>query len=131
MNELQVRNAGALAAPSDITLRDVVTPMFRRRRLMGVSFLTIMALAVVATIMLSGTYKCSMEILVNRERMDPSVSAQATNQAVGALPLTEEEINSEAELLTSPDLLKRVVLANNLQDRERHTLSAMLSTKQP
>jgi len=79
MNELQVRNASALAAPSDITLRDVVTPMFRRRRLMGVSFLTLMVLAVVATVMLSGTYKCSMEILVNRERMDPSVSAQAAS----------------------------------------------------
>jgi uncharacterized protein involved in exopolysaccharide biosynthesis len=131
MNELQVRNAIALTAPSDLTLRDVATPMFRRRRLMGVSFLTLMALSVLATVMLSGTYKCSMEILVNRERMDPSVSAQATNQAVGALPLTEEEINSEAELLMSPDLLKRVVLANNLQDGERHTLSAMLSTKQP
>jgi uncharacterized protein involved in exopolysaccharide biosynthesis len=129
MNDIQIRNA-PLAAPSDLTLRDVMTPIFRRRRLMGVSFLALMLLAIVATVMLSGTYKVSMEILVNRGRMDPSVSAQATNQIVGELPLTEEEINSEAELLTSPDLLKRVVLANNLQEFEKHTLSAAFAPKQ-
>jgi len=68
-----------------------------------------------------------MEILVNRERVDPSVTSETTTQApLTLLPLTEEEINSEAELLVSPDLLKEVVLANNLQEPEKKTLTASL-----
>ena len=73
-----------------------------------------------------------MEILVDRERMDPSVSSEATSQTpVVALPLTEEEINSEAELLLSPDLLRQVVLANDLQDREKTMVSAVLHRGRP
>jgi uncharacterized protein involved in exopolysaccharide biosynthesis len=68
-----------------------------------------------------------MEILVNRERVDPSVTSQTTTQApANQLPLTEEEINSEAEILVSPDLLKQVVLANNLQDLERKSIVAWI-----
>jgi uncharacterized protein involved in exopolysaccharide biosynthesis len=50
---------------------------------------------------------------------------------VVALPLTEEEINSEAELLLSPDLLRQVVLANDLQDREKTMVSAVLHRGRP
>ena len=45
-------------------------------------------------------------------------------------PVTEEEINSEVELLRSADLLREVVLANGLQEREKGTLSALLLSGQ-
>jgi uncharacterized protein involved in exopolysaccharide biosynthesis len=126
MNEFNQRNA-IVTAPSSITVRDVATPLFRRKRLLVGSFFGLMLLAVVATLLLAGTYKCRMEILVNRERTDASVSAGATSQSPAQpLPLTEEEINSEAELLTSPDLLRQVVLANNLQSHEKGLLSRLL-----
>jgi uncharacterized protein involved in exopolysaccharide biosynthesis len=90
-----------------------------------------MLLAVVATLLLSGTYKCRMEILVDRDRTDPSVSAGATSQSPAMpLPLTEEEINSEAELLLSPDLLRQVVIANNLQENEKSWRSRLTHGKQ-
>lgn len=64
-------------------------------------------------------YKSHMMVLVNRERVDPMVSTEATNQMStdSASAVTVEEINSEAQLLVSQDLLKKVVLATGLDKR--------------
>jgi uncharacterized protein involved in exopolysaccharide biosynthesis len=57
-----------------------------------------------------------MEILVNRERLDPLVSTEQTTQLITSdNPVTPEEINSEVELLSSRDVLENVVLANGLE----------------
>jgi uncharacterized protein involved in exopolysaccharide biosynthesis len=126
MNDLNRQNAAG-AGLADTTLRDLVMPLFRRKRVLFASFIVFAVLAVFAAIALSSSYKSRMEVLVNRERVDPSVTTQTTTQApLTPLPLTEEEINSEAELMVSPDLLKQVVLANNLQARERKTITAAL-----
>jgi uncharacterized protein involved in exopolysaccharide biosynthesis len=130
MNVLN-RRSGRGADGTEITLRDLVTPLFRRKKALALSFLGFGVLAILATWMLSSSYKCRMEVLVNRERVDASVTPQTTAQApLNPLPLTEEEINSEAELMVSPDLMREVVLANNLQERERHTLTAKLMPQQ-
>jgi len=130
MNEFSRQNIHAKGM-GDTSLRDLLTPLFRRKRFLGFALAGFTILALLATFALSGSYKCRMEVLVNRERVDPSVTSQTTSQApVNPLPLTEEEINSEAELLVSPDLLKEVVLANNLQERERKTLVAFLTSPQ-
>jgi uncharacterized protein involved in exopolysaccharide biosynthesis len=51
-----------------------------------------------------------MSLLVNRERLDPLVTPEASAQMVTSeTPITEEEINSEAELLKSYDVLEKVV----------------------
>jgi uncharacterized protein involved in exopolysaccharide biosynthesis len=110
----------------DPTVRDLIAPLFRRRRAFFISLLVLLVGAIVGTIALSGTYKASMEVLVNRQRLDPMVTAEATTQTPPPPPVTEEEINSEVELLKSPDLLREVVLANNLQAKEKKTLRAKL-----
>ena len=58
-----------------------------------------------------------MAILVSRERLDPLVTTEATNQMGTMTPaLTDQEVNSEAELLKSRDVLEKVVLANGIQN---------------
>ena len=59
-----------------------------------------------------------MSVLVSRERLDPVVSTDATTQMLntGGSLSDQEEINSEAELLKSSDVLEKVVLANGLQN---------------
>ncbi len=65
------------------------------------------------------------------ERQDPTVTPEATAQSAPAPPpVTEEEINSEAELLKSPDLLQDVVLANGLQEGEKKSLLASILPRQ-
>jgi uncharacterized protein involved in exopolysaccharide biosynthesis len=102
-------------------------PLFRRKGLFAVTFVALLLCTVAVAYSLSHQYNAKMEILVNRERMDPMVTSQATNQTpVTPPPVTETEINSEVELIKSPDILKEVVLANGLNKVEQGKLSAFL-----
>jgi uncharacterized protein involved in exopolysaccharide biosynthesis len=126
MSDFNGQNARG-TGPAYTTLRDLVAPLFRQKRAMTIAFVAFLAVTAGVTVILSSTYKCRLEVLVNRERVDPSVTSQTTTQGpMTPMPLTEEEINNEAELLVSPDVLKSVVLANNLQERERKSISALL-----
>ncbi len=57
-----------------------------------------------------------MAVLVNRERLDPLVTTEQTTQipANSASEVTVEEINSEAELLKSQDVLQKAAEATGL-----------------
>ena len=64
-------------------------------------------------------YKAEMKILVRRERMDPVVTSQSNVPSQVVQPeISEAELNSEVELVKSPHLLEKVVIANNLQSTE-------------
>lgn len=69
-------------------------------------------------------YQAEMKILVNRDRVD-SVVTPDPNAAVAVTPLpavSEEDLNSEVELLKSRDLLEKVVLACGLESpKSRHS----------
>jgi uncharacterized protein involved in exopolysaccharide biosynthesis len=108
---------------SDPTLRDLLTPLFRRKRLFALTFGGTVLGAAIAAFLLSSQYEAKMEILVNQERLDPMVSSESTLQTPAAPPpVTDEQINSEVELLQSPDLLQEVVIANDLQNLEKKGL---------
>jgi uncharacterized protein involved in exopolysaccharide biosynthesis len=96
------------------TLRDIIAVLFRQRWPM----LTAFALVVIA-VAVSGVwipkYEAQMKILALRQRSDamvtPSANApvQFSNDQV-----SEEDLNSEVELLNSDDLLRKVVLSTGL-----------------
>lgn len=100
----------------DISLRDLAAPLFRQKRVLIVTFVFVFAAALFGGVLRLHKYESRMAILVSRERLDPLVTTEATNQMVTMTPpLTDQEVNSEAELLKSRDVLERVVLANSLQ----------------
>jgi len=111
---------------SDPTLRDLLSPLFRRKKLLGLTFLGVMIGTTVAAFIFSNTHKASMEILVNHERTEPAVSAMAAPGQATAPTVTDNSLGSEIELLKSPDLLEKVVIANNLQERERKSFTHYL-----
>ncbi len=112
------------------TLRDLLAPVFRRKRVFLLAFFGVMLGTVIAAVMFSSQYQASMEILVNEERLDPVLTAEPTAQTSASAPsVTDSQINSEVELLQGPDLLEKVVRANHLQDIERNKLTARLSPK--
>jgi len=128
MNPLDPRTQGATS--SDPTLRDVLTPLFRHKRLLALVFFGTFFAAALVAVMVAFQYKASMKILVNRQRLDPMVTSESTlQQLVQPPPVTDEEINSEVELLQSADVLREVVLANGLQQREKTTPSALLLSR--
>ena len=98
------------------TLRDIVGVLFRHHRLMTLSFAGILAGAIVVAVLQPNHYQSDMKILVKRERIDPVVTAQSSASAPQtATQVTEEELNSEVELLTSSDVLAKVVTGSELE----------------
>ena len=112
----------ALASGGDITFRDVLTPLFRYKRVMITSFLLIALASIFFALGASNSYEAHMEILVNRDRVDPIVTTETSSPVmIPASAVTEEEINSEAELLRSRDVLEKVAIENGLADKEKHS----------
>jgi uncharacterized protein involved in exopolysaccharide biosynthesis len=104
------------------TLRDVLAPVFRHRRLVSLTFLGLFLGVVLAGLLLPKKYEAHMKILVRRERMDPVVTSESTAQRQVSLAVTEEELQSEVALLKSRDLLEKVVMACGLHERRNSSL---------
>lgn len=98
-------------APLLSRLRGLLTVGFRRRQLVVVSFVTIFSGVSLFVLLRPAQYEATMKILVKRERLDPLVTAEESATRPYWLGVTEEELNSEVELLKSQDLLKQVVVA--------------------
>jgi len=110
-----------------ISLRAIFAPLRRRKRLLIVSFAALFALLVIISLLKGTTYEAHTSILVSRERIDPLVTSEATQQMVSVTPpLTDEEINSEVELLKSQDILEKVVLANGLDSPKSKSIFSLL-----
>jgi len=108
------------------TLRDIVTPLFRHRRLVLLTFLCIVLGTILSIILLPKDYEAKMKILVKRERVDAAVSPGRDAALVNPGDVTEEELNSEVELLNSRDLLEKVVVLCNLQEPQPGALWSRL-----
>jgi uncharacterized protein involved in exopolysaccharide biosynthesis len=95
------------------TLRDIFSIFFRWRW----TILTVV-LAVIAAVAVSGTwlptYQAEMKILVRRQRSDAVVTPTQSSLPNSGDQVSEEELNSEVELLNSEELLRKVVLETGL-----------------
>lgn len=95
-------------APSP-TLRDLLAVFFRQRRLASLSFMTIF-LAVLGYGVFAPSYQAHMNVLVRRGRVDPLVTPAPTPSPMFQRDeITEEELNSQVELLRDDEILRTVV----------------------
>jgi len=99
---------GQIQGPTP-TLRELAMVLFRRRRV----FICASTLALAAAVLYAcaGTqYRAIMKVLVRRGRADAPVSAGVNAPLdLTRMAVTEEELNSEVELLHDDDVLRRVV----------------------
>jgi uncharacterized protein involved in exopolysaccharide biosynthesis len=112
--------SNAIGAQRLPTLRDIATPLFRHPKLVLLTFLSLVLGTFLGILLPPKQYEAKMKILVKRERVDAAVSPG--RDAVMSTPgdITEEELNSEVELLRSRDLLEKVVISCNLQELLSH-----------
>jgi uncharacterized protein involved in exopolysaccharide biosynthesis len=100
------------------TVRELAMVLFRRRS----SFLSAATIVLVATIfyVLAGDrYQSEMKVLVRPGRADAPVSpAENAPLDLTRLAISEEEINSEVELLRDDDILRKVVTKNAIGGRD-------------
>ena len=100
--------------PSAPTLRELAMVFFRQRKtflwVAGVIFLLSLVYAV-----FGASYRAQVRVLVRRGRFDPPVAAQQNAPFdFSRAEVTEEELNSEVELLKDDDVLLRVVKSTDL-----------------
>jgi uncharacterized protein involved in exopolysaccharide biosynthesis len=111
----------------DFSLRDAAAPLFRHKKLLIITLICVFVGLTPIGLILFYKFKSEMAILVNRERVDSPVTTGVSNQTITQpIPMAEEEINSEAELLLSQDVLEKVVIANHLQEHKPSFLDFLL-----
>jgi|HubBroStandDraft_6_1064221.scaffolds.fasta_scaffold93193_2 uncharacterized protein involved in exopolysaccharide biosynthesis len=129
MSEHTLRSARNDRA-TEMSLREVLVPLFRRRRLFTFTFCGILLGAILVAVALPKKYDAHMKILLKREeRVDPVITTDATIQ-MPTTAVTPEEINDEVELLKSRDLLEKVALASGLPKKKNSWLSMLAQPKQ-
>ena len=102
---------------NSFSVRDGASALFRRRALVLFIFLAVLSGAIIVTLLLPNRYSARMKILVKNQRVDLAITPDAPSG--GAAPtvdneVSENQINSEIELLTSNDLLTQVVKETGL-----------------
>jgi uncharacterized protein involved in exopolysaccharide biosynthesis len=116
--ELAQSNGMALSGQTQ-TLRDYVGVLFRHRKLAIKSFIaSFIGASLIVLVFVANRYQAEMKVLVGKDRSDPVVTAGRPNEQYQQLTdtIAEQDVNTEVSLLTDDDLMREVVLANNLQN---------------
>jgi uncharacterized protein involved in exopolysaccharide biosynthesis len=96
------------------TLRDAFAVLFRQRRTMLIAFCVVVIAAALSGFW-TPKYEAQMKILVLRQRSDTVVTSSPNAPSeFSSDQISEEDLNSEVELLNSEDLLRTVVLRMGL-----------------
>jgi uncharacterized protein involved in exopolysaccharide biosynthesis len=110
-----IRGRGQSPTP---TLRELAMVLFRQRRV----FVCVSGLVLAAAVLyaFAGTsYQANMKLLVRRGRADAPVSSQENAPLdLTRMAITEEELNSEVELLRDDEVLRRVVAETGVGGRD-------------
>ena len=120
---------GAVKTALPFNLKDVLDVGFRYKRTALLCFFGILTGAILAAILQPAQYTATTKFLVGDSRIDPVVTTEAS---VPTPPksVSEEDLNSELELLHSPDVLRQVVIACGL-DREKTLLDRVFGPPTP
>ncbi len=103
--------------PYSFTARDVVAIGFRHQRVMALCFVGVALGVMLSALALPAKYRAETKLLVNRERVDPVVSPEQNAPLMFHDTVSEEEINSEVELIQSQDVLQKVVTTCGLDQK--------------
>src|SRR5271166_7052456 len=100
--------------PGSPTMRELAMVLFRQWKRFVVVAGLVFVMAVVYAIA-GASYRAHVRVLVRRGRADPPVTAQPNAPPdFSRVEVSEEELNSEVELLKDDDVLRRVVEENDL-----------------
>src|SRR3981189_128371 len=111
------------------TARDFLAIGFRQRRLIIKTFVAVFAVVILIALFLPKQYESQMKILVRHDRADSVVTAERESPQQVRTEVSEEELESEAELLKSKDLLSKVVVACDLTKEIGNSVWTSISNK--
>ena len=116
-----------------LTLRDMVGPLFRHRFVVILTFCFVFLASIyVAWSWAARYYVASMQVIVDRERLDPAVTAQPTAAVDQASKIVAtDDVESEVALLQGTDLLREVALACKLVKGESSGFRSRFDSRTP
>lgn len=109
-------------------MRDLLAVFFRQKRLATIVFL-VGFLAVLLYGAIAPSYQSEMKVLLRRGRVDPVVAPTPSQAEFARQEITEEDLNSEAELLHDDEILRSVVSSAGLASR--HSWLATIADSDP
>lgn len=102
------------APKSPLETNQLVSAIFKRKKLFLSIFCGAFTLFCVAILIMPKKYQAEMKFLVKNERQDLVITPETNTNTIHSNTLSEADINSEIELLRSDDVLRKVVLESNL-----------------
>lgn len=118
---------------AQVSVRDVASVIFRHKLLLCVTFLAVALGTAAITFLMPNEYESRMKILVKNTRSDVPITPEQTVGSTGnnfENDVSENQINSEIELLTGEDLLKQVVTECGLYGSGGASISSALGLKE-
>jgi uncharacterized protein involved in exopolysaccharide biosynthesis len=121
-------NPTSLTRENDVrlSLRDLVAPLFRCKRVLVLTCLCVFVAAALAGLRLQ-KYESHLFIVIGREEPTPGDAIESMRQTGS---VTNQEVDAEARMLKNRDLLQQVVLANGLDNRQGSGFSSFPDPQQ-
>ena len=91
-----------------LTLRDMLAPLFRKKRVVLGVFVAVFALAIWVAWKSKNYYVSSMQVVVEQERSEPTVTPQQVSMQATNKIITTDDVASEVDLLQGRDMLSEV-----------------------
>src|SRR4029450_8181064 len=113
MNSIE-QNARLMRIERNAGLKDVVATLVRRKWQILATFLTIVAGVTIVTFLMPKQYESHMKILVKNERADVLAAPDGSGGSNNRGEVSEEQINTDIELLNSNDLLQQIAVKSGL-----------------
>lgn len=103
------RRDGSGPEMPEMTLRDILAPLFRHRRMVVISFCCVFGAAIVVAWAWAARYYVSnMQVVVEQDRSDPAITSAQVANVTNNKPITLDQVSSEVSLLQGDDMLRTV-----------------------
>jgi polysaccharide biosynthesis transport protein len=98
-----------LDGASPLTLRDALTPLFRHKRMVILTFCSVfLASTLFAWLWAAHYYVAKMQVVVEQDRSDPAITTAQSAAVTSNRALTVDQISSEVALLQGQDMMRTV-----------------------
>jgi uncharacterized protein involved in exopolysaccharide biosynthesis len=101
-----------------LTMRDMLAPLFRKKQVVLATFFAIFAVAILMAWRGASYYVSTMQVVVERERSEPTVTPQQVSMQATTKIITSDDVASEVELLQGEDMLREVVQTCKLAETD-------------
>jgi uncharacterized protein involved in exopolysaccharide biosynthesis len=112
-------------------VRDGLAIIFRHRRLVAATMAALLLTTAVAAYLQPARYEAQVKLLLRRDRVNSPVTPARELVATSTTSISEEELRSEVQILTSRDLLAQVARECRIEATQIYPGLAALLRRQP